>query len=164
MVGNYVQLRRARVRHERDACNGIALHRRHLPFGGTFLTFSDYCAQRAAHGRVDEDALASSSSRTTRSDLARTARRISPIEHAASLRLIPGLDGLASVRYRRDRAGLGVRGGARPSVVPAAEPPEPALRFPRRGARSTRIERGGYVLRDWPGSMEPADTRIVLIA
>ncbi len=36
--------------------NGVALHGGFIPYGGTFLTFSDYCAQRAAHGGADEAA------------------------------------------------------------------------------------------------------------
>ena len=36
------QLRRARVRHGGDHERGLALHGGFIPYGGTFLTFSDY--------------------------------------------------------------------------------------------------------------------------
>jgi transketolase len=36
--------------------NGMALHGGLLPFGGTFLMFSEYCAQCPAHGGADEAA------------------------------------------------------------------------------------------------------------
>ncbi len=33
--------------------NGIALHGGFIPYGGTFLTFSDYCSQCLANGGAD---------------------------------------------------------------------------------------------------------------
>ena len=55
--------------------NGIALHGGFIPYGGTFLTFSRLQPQRHPHGRADEAARDPSSSPTTRSASARTARR-----------------------------------------------------------------------------------------
>ena len=57
--------------------NGIALHGGFLPYGGTFLMFSDYARNARAYGRADEHARRSSSTPTTRSVWARTARRTS---------------------------------------------------------------------------------------
>ena len=36
--------------------NGVALHGGFIPYGGTFLTFSDYCRNAHAHGGADEAA------------------------------------------------------------------------------------------------------------
>ena len=71
--------------------NGIALHGGHIPYGGTFLTFSDYC----------RNALRMAALMGIRSIFVFTHDSIGlgedgpthqPIEHLASLRLIPGLD------------------------------------------------------------------------
>jgi transketolase len=40
--GNHLSLRRARIRHGRHHERHVALHGGYIPFGGTFLTFSDY--------------------------------------------------------------------------------------------------------------------------
>jgi transketolase len=71
--------------------NGIALHGGFIPYGGTFLTFSDYC----------RNALRMAALMRSRSIFVFTHDSIGlgedgpthqPIEHLASLRLIPGLD------------------------------------------------------------------------
>jgi len=71
--------------------NGIALHGGYLPFGGTFLTFSDYSRnavrmaalmkQRVVHVFTHDSI-----------GLGEDGPTHQPIEHAASLRLIPNLD------------------------------------------------------------------------
>ncbi len=71
--------------------NGVALHGGYLPFGGTFLTFSDYSRnairmaalmkQRVVHVFTHDSIGLGEDGPTHQS-----------IEHAASLRLIPGLD------------------------------------------------------------------------
>ena len=69
--------------------NGVALHGGYLPFGGTFLTFSDYRATHP-HGRADEAARGA----RVHARLHRPGRdgpTHQSIEHAASLRLIPNL-------------------------------------------------------------------------
>jgi transketolase len=71
--------------------NGVALHGGYLPYGGTFLTFSDYSRnairmaalmkQRVVHVFTHDSIGLGEDGPTHQS-----------IEHAASLRLIPGLD------------------------------------------------------------------------
>ncbi|MBK6745971.1 transketolase [Ottowia sp.] len=71
--------------------NGVALHGGHIPYGGTFLTFSDYSRnairmaalmrQRVIHVFTHDSIGLGEDGPTHQS-----------IEHAASLRLIPGLD------------------------------------------------------------------------
>ena len=71
--------------------NGIALHGGFIPYGGTFLTFSDYSRnairmaalmkRRVIHGFTHDSIGLGEDGPTHQS-----------IEHAASLRLIPGLD------------------------------------------------------------------------
>ena len=85
--------------------NGVALHGGYLPFGGTFLTFSDYSRnairmaalmkQRVVHVFTHDSIGLGEDGPTHQS-----------IEHAASLRLIPQPVALASLRHGRDRRGL----------------------------------------------------------
>jgi len=71
--------------------NGVALHGGHIPYGGTFLTFSDYSRnairmaalmkQRVIHVFTHDSIGLGEDGPTHQS-----------VEHAASLRMIPGLD------------------------------------------------------------------------
>ena len=86
--------------------NGIALHGGFIPYGGTFLTFSDYSRnairmaalmkQRVIHVFTHDSIGLGEDGPTHQS-----------IEHAASLRLIPEPRRLAPVRHARDAGGLG---------------------------------------------------------
>ena len=88
--------------------NGIALHGGFIPYGGTFLVFSDYArnaARMAAlmkqrvdaglHARLDRP-------RRGRPDAPAGGTRRQPAPH-------PEYAGLAAVRYGRDGGGLGRR-------------------------------------------------------
>jgi transketolase len=129
------------------AMNGIALHGGHLPYGGTFLTFSDYSrnAIRMAalmHQRVvfvlTHDSIG----------LGEDGPTHQPIEHVASLRLIPGVhvwrpcDAVETLA-----AWLGAIGRSDgPSCLVLTRqnlPPQP-----RTPAQLTQVARGGYVLAD----------------
>ncbi len=71
--------------------NGLALHGGFVPFGGTFLTFSDYCRnalRMAALMRVGSIFVFTHDS----IGLGEDGPTHQPVEHAASLRLIPGMD------------------------------------------------------------------------
>ncbi|MDR6390546.1 transketolase [Paraburkholderia phenoliruptrix] len=146
--------------------NGIALHRGHIAFGGTFLTFSDY----------SRNALRMAALMKTRSIFVFTHDSIGlgedgpthqSVEHAASLRLIPGLDvwrPCDTVETARAWASAIEREG--PSCLLLSRQNLPFV--PRDGAQIDAIERGGYVLRDWPDASDAAGREppalIVLIA
>ena len=73
------------------AINGMALHGGLIPFGGTFLMFSDYARnalRMAALMRVRSIFVLTHDS----IGLGEDGPTHQPVEHAASLRLIPGLD------------------------------------------------------------------------
>ncbi|WP_454828673.1 transketolase [Paraburkholderia xenovorans] len=140
--------------------NGIALHRGHIPFGGTFLTFSDYsrsALRMAALMKARAIFLFTHDS----IGLGEDGPTHQSVEHAASLRLIPGLDvwrPCDTVETARAWASAVERDG--PSCLLLSRQNLP---FAARSAEQIdAIERGGYVLRDWPA--ERAQTRIVLIA
>jgi transketolase len=71
--------------------NGLALHGGYLPFGGTFLVFSDYARNglrlAALMGLREVFVLTHDSV-----GLGEDGPTHQPVEHAASLRIIPGLD------------------------------------------------------------------------
>ncbi|MDM7463631.1 transketolase [Tepidimonas taiwanensis] len=136
--------------------NGIALHGGYLPYGGTFLTFSDYSRnavrmaalmkQRVVHVFTHDSI-----------GLGEDGPTHQPVEHTASLRLIPNLD----VWRPADTAETAVAWCA---AVERADGPT-ALVLSRQNlpvvasqARASDIARGGYVLSDAPGA------RAVIIA
>ncbi len=133
--------------------NGIALHGGLIPYGGTFLTFSDYARNgvRMAslmHQRVllvyTHDSIG----------LGEDGPTHQPIEHLASLRLIPNL----SVWRPADAVESAVawceaiEHTAGPSALVFTRQGLPQL--PRTPAALAAIGRGGYVLADCTGTPE----------
>jgi len=126
--------------------NGIALHGGRLPYGGTFLTFSDYSRnairmaalmqQRVIHVFTHDSI-----------GLGEDGPTHQPVEHVAALRLIPGLDvwrpadaletAVAWVQALQRRDG--------PSALVLSRQ---ALPIVTRPSQRGDIMRGGYVLRD----------------
>ncbi|PMS37942.1 transketolase [Trinickia symbiotica] len=130
--------------------NGVALHGGYLPFGGTFLTFSDYA----------RNALRMAALMKTRSVFVFTHDSIGlgedgpthqAVEHAASLRLIPGL-----VVWRpcdtveTAQAWIGAVERQGPSCLLLSRQTLPFVT--RSDEQVGAIARGGYVLRDWPSA------------
>lgn len=142
--------------------NGVALHRGHLPFGGTFLTFSDYA----------RNALRMAALMKTRTVFVFTHDSIGlgedgpthqPVEHAATLRMIPGLDVWRPCdTVETMQAWISAVERDRPSCLLLSRQNLPFV--PRDEAQIDGIERGGYVLADWPATSERDARRVVLIA
>ena len=130
--------------------NGIALHGGFIPFGGTFMTFSDYSRnairmaalmkRRVVHV-LTHDSIG----------LGEDGPTHQPVEHAASLRLIPQLE----VWRPGDAAETFVAWGAAllnasgPSALLLSRQALPAQ--PRTPEQTAAIRRGGYVLSDRAG-------------
>jgi len=146
--------------------NGIALHGGYLPFGGTFLTFSDYSRnavrmaalmkQRVVHVFTHDSIGLGEDGPTHQS-----------VEHAASLRLIPNLHvwrpcdttetavAWQQAVQRPASLGMDVKQGGPSALLLSRQ----NLPFVDRDADTLRaIARGGYVLSD------AADARAVIIA
>ena len=137
--------------------NGIALHRGHIPYGGTFLTFSDYSRNairmaalmklRVIHVFTHDSIGLGEDGPTHQS-----------VEHVPSLRLIPQPGRLAPVRRTRDGRGVGERARARRRAIGTV----PVAAEPARGSSTHRARRtsarGGYVLSDMDGA------RVAIIA
>ncbi|MEB2401457.1 transketolase [Parapusillimonas granuli] len=146
--------------------NGVALHGGYLPFGGTFLTFSDYSRnairmaalmkQRVVHVFTHDSIGLGEDGPTHQS-----------VEHAASLRLIPNLHvwrpcdttetaaAWVAALERPASVGMKVRDGG-PSALLLSRQNLPFV--PRDQAAIAGIRRGGYVLRD------AAEPKAVIIA
>jgi transketolase len=128
--------------------NGIALHGGLLPFGGTFLVFSDYARnglRLAALMRLREIFVLTHDS----IGLGEDGPTHQPVEHAAALRLIPGLeiwrpcDVLeTAIAWRSAVAHQG------PTCLLLSRQGLPEQ--PGGAARIAGIEKGGYVLSDPP--------------
>jgi transketolase len=136
--------------------NGMALHGGYLPFGGTFLTFSDYSRnalrmaalmkQRVVHVFTHDSIGLGEDGPTHQS-----------IEHASSLRLIPNLSvwrpcdtvetmaaWLAAVE-RPSSIGMDVHAGGPTALLLSRQ----NLPFMARSAETLKqVARGGYVLQD----------------
>ncbi|WP_088280182.1 transketolase [Ideonella sp. A 288] len=131
--------------------NGMALHGGHLPYGGTFLTFSDYSRnavrmaalmkQRVVHVFTHDSIGLGEDGPTHQS-----------VEHVPSLRLIPGLD------VWRPADGLetavawacAVERHDGPSALALSRQNLPRLLDD--AARAAEVRRGGYVLSDMVGA------------
>ena len=132
--------------------NGIALHGGFVPFGGTFLVFSDYARNAAAHGGADG---ARGSILVLTHDsigLGEDGPTHQPVEHVAVAQVIPRMD----VWRPCDTVETGVAWAAAigrrtaPTMLVLtrqALPPQP-----RDAAQLAAIARGGYVLVDGGGT------------
>lgn len=153
-AGNYLRYG-VREHAMAAAMNGIALTGAHVPYGGTFLVFSDYCRPAIRLAALmglkvvyvfTHDSIG----------LGEDGPTHQPVEHLASLRLIPGLH-----VYRPADAvevaecwELALKHNG-PSVLALSRQDVPLLRS---DADTNRSSAGGYVLADCD---EPADVVIV---
>ena len=129
--------------------NGVTLHGGFIPYGGTFLTFSDYSRnairmaalmkQRVVHVFTHDSI-----------GLGEDGPTHQPVEHAASLRLIPNLD-VWRPCDAAETAVAWIRALAqadRPSALLLSRQSLPAQ--PRTLDQQAQIARGGYVLSERP--------------
>lgn len=133
------------------ALNGLALHGGHKPFGGTFLTFSDYSRNAlrvAALMKVPTIFVFTHDS----IGLGEDGPTHQSIEHVSSLRLIPNLDVWRPADTVETANRMDPRRGCRPSVELDLQPPEPrvqpAYRCADREHREGRLRAEGLGRRD----------------
>ena len=140
--------------------NGIALHGGFVPYGGTFLTFSDYSRNairmaalmklRVIHVFTHDSIGLGEDGPTHQS-----------VEHAASLRLIPGLDVWRPCDTVEAAAAWSValQGDKRPSAMLLSR-----QNLPYMHKQDTSLpRRGGYVLAE-PDRVDMFDAQAVIIA
>jgi transketolase len=129
------------------ALNGIALHGGYLPFGATFLVFSDYArnairmsalmGQRVVYVMTHDSI-----------GLGEDGPTHQPVEHVPSLRLIPGLDVWRPADAVETQAAwnAGVARHDGPTLLALSRQNLPHQT--RTDAQLEAIDRGGYVLAD----------------
>jgi transketolase len=139
------------------AMNGMALHGGVIPYGGTFLVFSDYCRaaiRLAALQRIRVIFVMTHDS----IGLGEDGPTHQPIEHVMSLRMIPGLDVFrpADAVETAECWELALRNADRPSVIALSRQDVPLLRT---SAGDMLSAKGAYRLRT-----ATAQRRAVLVA
>ena len=123
--------------------NGVALHGGFIPYGGTFLTFSDYSRNAIRMAALMKSRVIHVFTHDS-IGLGEDGPTHQSVEHAASLRLIPGLD----VWRPADSAettvawGVAIQSRQRPSALLLSRQNLPYL--PKAGLED--IAKGGYVL------------------
>jgi transketolase len=140
------------------AMNGIALHGGFIPYGGTFLAFSDYCRPairlaalmgvRVIHVMTHDSI-----------GLGEDGPTHQPVEHLAALRVIPNLLVFrpADAIETAQAWDCALRTARQPSVLCLSRQALPT--FPRASAADNLVARGAYVL------IEPRGERdVTLIA
>src|SRR5262245_57990778 len=141
--------------------NGLAAHGGFIPYVGTFLTFSDYArnaVRLAALMKLRTIFVYTHDS----IGLGEDGPTHQPIEHAATLRLIPGME-LWRPCDTVESAVAWIRAIERADGPTCLLFTRQNLPFQRRDETQIEaIRRGGYVLADWPD--ERASRRAVIIA
>jgi transketolase len=134
------------------ALNGMALHGGFIPYGGTFLTFSDYSRnairmaalmkQRVIHVFTHDSI-----------GLGEDGPTHQPVEHAAALRLIPNLDVWRPCDAAETAAAWlhAVASRDRPSALLLSRQALPQQA--RSPEQALAMQRGGYVLSDRAGAV-----------
>ena len=139
------------------AMNGMALHGGLIPYGGTFLVFTDYCrpsirlsalmGQRVVYVMTHDSI-----------GLGEDGPTHQPVEHLAALRAIPNLnvfrpaDGVETAECWA----LALAAADRPSVLALTRQNVPNLRTT--DIAENRSAKGGYVIRDTAG---PRDATLI---
>jgi transketolase len=138
--------------------NGVALHGGYIPFGGTFLVFSDYARNGMRLSALMKQRVIYVLTHDS-IGLGEDGPTHQPIEHTASLRLIPNMD------VWRPADTLETAVAWRAAVERADGPTSLILSRQNLGqhgggvARGALAARGGYILKDTDGSPD-----LVLIA
>jgi transketolase len=128
--------------------NGIALHGGYIPYGGTFLVFSDYARNAMRMAALMKIRVAYVLTHDS-IGLGEDGPTHQPVEHAATLRLIPNMDVWRPADSLETAVAwtAALRREKGPSALLLTRQNVPFLPGERAG-----IERGGYVLADTPGA------------
>ena len=140
--------------------NGLALHGGYIPYGGTFLTFSDYSRNAIRMAALMKKRVIHVFTHDS-IGLGEDGPTHQSIEHAASLRLIPNLDvwrpcDTVETAYAWATA---LQNETRPSVMLLSRQNLPYLRK----EDTSLVAKGGYVLAE-PERVEMFEAQAVIIA
>ena len=134
--------------------NGIALHGGFIPYGGTFLVFSDYARNAVRMAALMKQRVILVYTHDS-IGLGEDGPTHQPVEHVASLRLIPNM----RVWRPCDTVETAVAWADADRAPRRADQPDPdagrrCRRWRARAAQIADIARGGYVLVDCEGTPE----------
>jgi transketolase len=143
--------------------NGLALSGAIIPYGSTFLVFSDYmkpAIRLAALMKLRVVYLFSHDSIALGED----GPTHQPVEHLAMLRAIPGLTVIRPADANETAAAWKTAIGSRgPCAIVLSRQTLPVLDITRYPLREG-VEKGGYVLQDWPENVRNHLGRALVIA
>ena len=135
--------------------NGMALHGGVIPFGATFLTFSDYCRNAIRMSALQKLPVLYVFTHDS-FHVGEDGPTHQPIEHVASLRLIPDLLDLRPADATETALCLEValRQNHMPSCLFLTRQGLPVLDPKEYPAVAEGVKKGGYVLKDCAGTPE----------
>jgi transketolase len=127
------------------AMNGMALHGGVVPYGGTFLVFSDYCRNAIRLSSIQHQRVIYVMTHDS-IGLGEDGPTHQPVEHIASLRAMPGLNVFrpADAVETAECWALSLARKDGPSLLALSRQNLPALRF---DVSENLCERGGYRLK-----------------
>ncbi len=135
--------------------NGMALHGGLIPFGATFLTFSDYCRNAIRMSALQKLPVLYVFTHDS-FHVGEDGPTHQPIEHVASLRLIPELLDLRPADATETALCLEIalRQTAKPSCIFLTRQGLPVMDPAQFPAMAEGVKKGGYVLKDCKGTPE----------
>jgi transketolase len=142
------------------AMNGMALHGGIIPYGGTFLIFSDYCRNAVRLSALSQVRVIYVFTHDS-IGLGEDGPTHQPVEQVMSLRLIPNLNVFrpADVIETAECWNLALQNESTPSVLALTRQNLPQLRSTENPGREMLSARGAYTLR-----RAKADRQVILIA
>jgi transketolase len=156
-AGNYIHYG-VREHGMAAAMNGIALHGGAIPYGGTFLVFTDYCRPSIRLSALMEQRVVYVMTHDS-IGLGEDGPTHQPVEHVASLRAIPNLNVFrpADIVETAEAWQLALTIKDTPSVLALSRQGLPQMRVD--DIAENKSARGGYILRE-----ASADAQVVLMA
>jgi transketolase len=135
------------------AMNGMAVHGGLIPYGGTFLTFTDYCRPSIRLSALMEAGVIYVMTHDS-IGLGEDGPTHQPVEHVAALRAIPGLHVFrpADAVETAECWALALRARNTPSILALTRQGVPLLRTEKRA--ENRSQCGGYVLAEADGARQ----------
>lgn len=135
------------------AMNGMALHGGFIPYGGTFLVFTDYCRPSIRLSALMEQRVIYVMTHDS-IGLGEDGPTHQPVEHLASLRAIPNLLVMrpADLVETAECWGIAVSQSNRPTVLALSRQGLPAVRLSE--TSDNLCAKGGYVLSEADGERQ----------
>ncbi|MFW0776499.1 MAG: transketolase [Rickettsiales bacterium] len=140
--------------------NGMALHGEFIPYGGTFMVFTDYCRPAIRLSALMQQRVIYVMTHDS-IGLGEDGPTHQPVEHLASLRAMPNVNVFrpCDATETAECWALAVSSQNTPSILSLTRQGLPALR--KSYVKENLCARGGYVIRE---AENPQDEKVTLIA